>query len=168
MEKQNKMQKIEIEKIVLNCGATGNELEKSFKLLKMITGQKPMKTASKKRIPSLGVRPGLEIGCMVTIRGKKAGELLKRILVAVENTISRKKIKENHFSFGVDEYIEVPGLEFQRDIGIIGFNVTVVFSRKGKRVNRRKIKKNKISKKQTVSEQEIIDFMKEKFNMEVK
>ena len=73
MTEENKMRNIEIEKIVLNCGATEDKLEKSTKLLNIITGKKIKQTASVKRIPSFGVRPGLKTGCMVTLRNIKDG-----------------------------------------------------------------------------------------------
>jgi len=165
----NIMQNPEIERVILSCGGVGDKLEKSVKLLEVLSDKrKIMKTKSNKRIPSLGVRPGLELGCMVTLRGQAARSLLKRLLAAVNNTISNGKIKENHFSFGIKEYIEIPGVEFIRDVGIQGLNVTVVFSRKGKRVAIRKIKQAKVPKKQYVSAEEIIDYMKKNFNMEIK
>ena len=39
-KKQNPMRKIKLEKIVLSCGATGPNLEKSQKLLEMLSGKK--------------------------------------------------------------------------------------------------------------------------------
>ncbi len=165
--KQNLMLEIEIEKVVLSCGAIGDELEKSMKLLELLSNKKPIKTRAKKRIPSFNIRPGLEIGCMVTLRGKEGKEILKKLLASVDNSLKRKKIRENHFSFGIPEYIEIPGMEFQRDIGIIGLNVTVVFSRKGKRVEKRKIKTAKLPKKQKVSQEEIVEYMKKNYNLEV-
>jgi len=71
--KQNPMREIKIEKVVLSIGGTANDLEKGFKLLGLITGKKPAKMRSKKRIPSLGVRPGLEVGTVITLR-KEAEE----------------------------------------------------------------------------------------------
>ena len=78
--KENLMRKVKIEKLVLNVGGIGENLEKGFKLLKFLTGRKPKKTKSKKRIPSLGVKPGLEVGAVVTIR-KDIDDLLKKFLV---------------------------------------------------------------------------------------
>ena len=160
--KENPMRKVKIEKVVLGVGGTAENLEKGFKLLKLLTGKKPTKTKSKRRIPSLGVRPGLEIGAIVTIR-KDIETLLKRLLIAVDNTLKKKQVSENNFSFGVKEYIEIPGIEYQRDIGIIGFDVTIVFKRTGRRVKLRKIKRGKLSKKQIITKEEIIKFMEENF-----
>jgi len=162
MTKENIMREIKIEKIVLNIGGIGDNLEKGFKLLEILTGKKPAKTKSKKRIPSLGVRPGLEVGTVVTIR-KNPEEFLKKMLITIGNTLKKKQIGNNNFSFGIKEYIEIPGAEYQRDIGIIGFDVTVVFKRAGKRVGLKKIKKGKIPKRQIIPKEEIIKFMEEKF-----
>ena len=163
--KENLMREIKIEKVVLNIGGTGEDLEKGFKLLKILTGRKPAKKKSQKRIPSLGVRPNLEVGVMVTIR-QNMREFLRKMLIAIDNQLTKKQISENNFSFGIKEYIEIPGIEYQRDIGIMGFDVTVVFKRTGKRVKLKKIKRGKIPKKQAISRREIIKFMEENFQTE--
>ncbi len=161
----NKMREIKIEKIVLSVGGTAEELEKGFKLLEFLTGKKPAKTRSKKRIPTLGVRPKLEVGAVVTLR-KNFEELLKKLLISIDNTLKKKQVSENNFSFGIKEYIEIPDIEYQRDIGIRGFDVTVAFKRNGRRVKLRKTKKGKIPKRQAITKEEIIKFMEEKFQTE--
>lgn len=156
------MRKIKIEKIVFGVGGIADALEKGVKLLELVTKRKPAKMKSRKRIPSLGIRPGLEVGAVVTIR-KDPEEILTKMLSAIDNVLTKKQISENNFSFGVKEYIEVPGVEYQRELGIMGFDVTVVFKRTGKRVKIRKIKKGKIPKRQKISKEEIIKFMENKF-----
>ena len=163
----NVMREVKIDKVVLSVGATGEELEKGVRLLKYLTGRKPAKMKSRKRIPSLNVRPGLEVGAVVTIR-KNPEEVLKRMLSAVENKIKKKQVSENNFSFGIKEYIEIPRVEFQRDIGIRGLDVTVVFKRAGRRVRMKKIKAGKIPARQTISREEIIKFMEENFKTKFK
>jgi len=158
----NPMRKIEIEKIVLSIGGTGEELEKGFRLLKILTGRTPAKMQTRKRIPSLGVRPKLEVGAVVTIR-KNPEETLRKMLSALDNTLKKSQISENNFSFGIKEYIEIPGTEYQRDIGIRGLDVTVTFKRAGRRVKLKKIKKGKIPKRQAITSEEIIKFMEENF-----
>nr|AJS12744.1 50S ribosomal protein L5P [uncultured archaeon] len=163
----NPMRKIRIEKVVLSVGGIGEELEKGYRLLEMLTNRKPAKMRSTKRIPTFGVRPKLEIGAVVTIR-KNPQDVLKRMLSAIENKLRKKQISDNNFSFGIKEYIEIPGVEYQRDIGIRGFDVTVVFKRAGRRVKLRKIKMGKVSRKQIISPEEIIKFMEEQFKTEFK
>ena len=163
----NPMRKIRIEKVVLSVGGIGEELEKGYRLLEMLTNRKPAKMRSTKRIPTFGVRPKLEIGAVVTIR-KNPQDVLKRMLSAIENKLRKKQISDNNFSFGIKEYIEIPGVEYQRDIGIRWFDVTVVFKRAGRRVKLRKIKMGKVSRKQIISPEEIIKFMEEQFKTEFK
>ncbi len=165
--KENLMREIKIEKVVLSVGGIGEYLERGVRLLKFLTERKPAKTKSKKRIPTLGVRPGLEIGTVVTIR-KNPEKILKRFLGAIDNILKRKQISENNFSFGIKEYIEIPGLEYQRDIGIMGLDITVAFKRSGRRVKLKKIKKGRFPRKQMISKEEIIKFMEDHFGTQFK
>ncbi len=166
MEKKNNiMREIKIEKVVLSVGGIAEELEKGVELLKIVTGRKVAKMKSNKRIPSLNVRPNLEVGGVVTIR-KDLKTFLWRMLETVDNILKKKQVSENNFSFGIKEYIEIPGMEYHRELGIRGFDVTVVFKRAGRRVKLKKIKKGKIPKKQIISKEEIIKFMEETFKTE--
>ena len=167
--KKNIMREIEIEKMVINCGGTDEKLEKSIQLLKMISeGRKIYQISSTRRIPAFGISPGKKGGCKVTIRDKdKIIDLLKRFFAATDNELSGKKIVENQFNFGLNEYIEVPGLEYNRDIGILGFEVSVVFKRKGKRVKIKKIKQGNYPKKQNVTREEIIEFLTKHVGVEI-
>ncbi|MCW8965932.1 MAG: 50S ribosomal protein L5 [Candidatus Pacearchaeota archaeon] len=164
-KQNNKMREIKIEKVVLNIGGVAEELEKGVKLLEILVPErKPARTRSRKRIPSLGVRPNLEVGTVVTLRSGME-DFLKKIFVAIDGVIKKKQVSENNFSFGVKEYIEIPGMEYQRDIGIMGFDVTVVFKRAGRRVRLKKIKRGKIPKRQVITREEIIKFMEENFQV---
>jgi large subunit ribosomal protein L5 len=166
-KKQNPMREIFIEKITLSCGGIKDELEKQKKLLGKISGKKVSVRITRKRIPSFNIRPTMEVGVMVTLRGKGGEEVLSRLLSAVENQISKKQITDNHFSFGIKEYIEIPGEKYDREIGMMGLKVTVVFARKGKRVARKKIKRGKLPLKQVVKKQEIIEFMEKNYGSEI-
>jgi len=165
MKTENPTRKIRIEKVVLSVGGTAEQLEKGIKLLKLITGKTPARMKSHKRIPAFGVRPKLEVGAVVTMR-QDVNKVLKRMLTAIDNKLRKKQMSENNFSFGIKEYIEIPGMEYQRDIGIMGLDVTVVFKRAGRRVKLRKIKPGKIPARQKISKQEIIKFMEENFQTE--
>lgn len=164
---ENVMRKIKLEKVVLSCGATGPDLEKAKKLLEILTNRKAQKIASSKRIPDFGVRPGLEVGTRVTLRGIEAAEILKRLLSAIDNALKKRQIIRNTFSFGIHEYIEIPGIEYQREIGIRGLNVTATFIRAGVRVKQKRLKSGKLPQRQHVTKEEIIDFMKQNFGTEI-
>src|SRR3990167_10739186 len=98
--KSNPMRNFEIVKIVLSCGAVDKELEKSKKLLTIISGGKPhiTKSGPRTRIPDFKVTPGMELGARITLRNNFS-EFLKRFLVAIGNTLKKKKIKDNKFLF---------------------------------------------------------------------
>jgi len=85
------------------------------------------------------------------------------MLTAENNTLRKSQVSENTFSFGVKEYIEIPGVEYQRDIGIRGFDVTVTFKKAGRRVKLKRVKRGKLPQKQRVSGEEIIKFMEDNF-----
>jgi ribosomal protein L5 len=165
MSSPNIMQSPFISKVVLSAGAVDKELLKAQKLLELLTKKKAqiIKTGPQRRIPELGVKPNMELGTRVTLRDKEAVAILKRLLGAIDNTLSERQIAENHFSFGIKEYIDIPDMEYYRDIGIRGFNVTVVFERAGVRVKNKKIKRGSLPRKQHISPQEIKSFMEETF-----
>ena len=129
----------------------------------MISKKKAQVLTSAKRIPDFGVRPGLEVGTRVTLRNQEALDVLKQLLGALNNTLYESQVSDNHFSFGIKEYIEIPDIEYQREIGIRGLNITVVFARKGLRVKRKKIKQGHVAKKQSISVEEITKFMEANF-----
>lgn len=166
----NLMKEIRIEKVTLNVGAGKDQtrLEKGMLLLKNITGVNPVKTFTNKRIPSWGLRPGLPIGCKLTLRKKKAEEILLRLLDAKDSKLSLHQFdKEGNIAFGIHEYIDIPGVKYDPQIGIMGLEVCVTLERPGFRIKRRKIMKRKLSNKHRIKKEEVIDFMKKKFNVNV-
>jgi len=160
------MRQVRIDRLVLNVGGVADKLEKGKILLEKLSDGRALKVKAKKRIPAWGVRPGLEVGVKVTLRGKKAEEKIKLLLGGVGNSLKEKQFQKNFVSFGIKEYIEIPGVEYIREVGIIGLEATIVFARAGKRVELKKIKRGKI-RRQDVSPKEIIELMKEKFKTKV-
>jgi large subunit ribosomal protein L5 len=164
--KENIMRTIKIERVVLNVGGVAEKLEKGGILLEKITGRKSVKIRARKRIPAWGVRPGLEVGVKVTLRGKEAEDRLKAFLGGVNNTLKERQFQKNFVSFGIKEYIEIHGLEYIREVGIMGFEVSVVFTRSGRRVGLRKVKRG-VVRRQDISPEEIIKFFEEKFGTKI-
>ncbi len=169
MEKQNPNQQIKIDKITINFGA-GKEpaqLKKGEKLLKTLTGKNPIQTLSKKRIPTWGLRLGLPIGCKVTIRGEEAKAQLKTFLAAKENMLVESQYQPGAVSFGIKEYVDVPGAKYDPEIGIVGFEVCVNLKKAGYRIERRHLKKSKMSPHHKITKQETIDFINKEFNVKI-
>ena len=162
----NPMREIKLDKVVLNIAGVADKLDKGVILLEAVSGKKAIRVKATKRIPTWNVRPGLEVGTKVTLRGTDALAMIKKLLPAIDNSLKEKQIQDNCFSFGIHEYIEIPGVEYIREVGIMGFEVTVVFARAGKVVEKKKVKRGK-SRRLTVSREEIEGFVIERFGTEI-
>jgi len=170
MSEEPKMKQIRIEKVTFNIGtgAPGDNLDKGVVLLNKITGAKTVKTKTVKRIPTWGLRPGLEIGCRVTLRGKKAHELLVQMLKGVNNALKASQFDNaGNLAFGIKEYLDVPGIEYDASIGIRGFEIAVTLERPGYRVKKRVLKKAPVGKHHRITKEEAILFMQKEFNVVV-
>ncbi|MFH1915893.1 MAG: 50S ribosomal protein L5 [Nanoarchaeota archaeon] len=166
----NPMRKIRIAKVTLNIGAGKDQtiLSKGVKLLEQITEVPPIKTVTQKRIAAWGLRPGLPIGCMTTLRKEPAKTLLSRLLKAKDSQLKESNFDDNgNVSFGIHEYIDIPQIKYDPEIGIIGFQVCVTLERPGYRIKRRKIMKRKIPLHHRISQQDAIEFMKQEFNIKL-
>jgi large subunit ribosomal protein L5 len=164
--KENIMRNIKLERVVLNIGGTGEKLDKGVILLEKVSEKKAIRVKATKRIPTWSVRPGLEVGTKVTLRGNDAINMIKKLLPSIDNTLKEKQIQDNFFSFGIPEYIEIPGMEYIREVGIMGFEVTVVFSRAGKSVEKKKVKRGK-ARRLTVTRKEIEGYLKSNFGTSI-
>ncbi len=166
----NPMKTIRIEKVTLNIGAgkDQNKLEKGRILLKHITGIEPVKTVTKKRIPTWGLRPGLAIGCKITLRKSDAKQLLVKLLEAKDKQLAESQFDNSgNISFGISEYIDIPGVKYDPKVGIIGLQVCVTLERPGFRVKKRSLGKAKIPKDHSIGKEEAMDFMKQEFAVSI-
>ncbi len=166
----NIMRTIRMEKITLNFGAgkENTKLEKGVKLLKKLTGIDPVKTVTMKRIPTWGLRPGLPIGCRLTLRRTHAHELLNRLVTAREHKLDARQFDNNgNVSFGVPEYIEVPGMKYDPELGILGFEVCVTLERPGFRIKKRRIRTQRVPHRHRITKEEAMTFMAKAYNVNV-
>ncbi len=166
----NPMTQPRIEKVTLNIGAGKDQtrLEKGIVVLKMITGIDPVKTVTTKRIPTWGLRPGLPIGCKLTLRKDKAQEVLKRLLEAKENKLQPTQFDElGNISFGIQEHIDIPGITYDPKIGVLGLQVCITLEKPGYRVKKRKLQPKKIPSKHAISKEEAITFMQTAFGITI-
>ncbi len=164
----NSMQKIKINKLVINIGTgSDQQLHASAKrLIEIITGRKPADEISRTRNPAFKIAKGQKIGAFVTVRGDDAKKLLVRLFDAVENKIKPESITENSLSFGIPEYIDISGVKYDPKVGMLGMNVNVSFKRNGLRIALKKIKQSRISKKhRKVTREQIIDYISKEFSV---
>lgn len=170
VQSQAPMKAIRVEKVVLNIGVgkAGEPHEKARRVLQELTGQKPSARSAKDSIRDFGIHKGEPIGVIVTLRKGRALEVLKRILAARDNKVSARSFDNNgNFSFGIKEHIEIPGIRYNPDIGIFGFDVSVVLSRPGKRISLRKRSRSKVGLVHRITKEEAIAFAGEQLGIEV-
>jgi len=163
------MDQIEIGKVVVNvgCGQVGEEVEKAKNLIEKITGRDAVKTESKDAAKTFGLREGLKIGAMTTLRGDEAREFLEKVFTAVDEIEASQFDERGNFAFGIGEYIDVSGVDYDADIGMMGFEVSVNLERPGFRVKRRDYKPSEIGEDHLVSHDEALDYVQEAFDVEV-
>ena len=164
LETDHPMRRVFIGKVVVNMavGESGERLAKAAKLLEELTGQKPSLRRAKRTIKEFGIKRGENIACIVTLRGQKAYEFLKRALEAVNYTIKESSIdKHGNFAFGISEHILLPGVKYDPEVGIFGFDVIVALERPGYRVARRRRKRSKIHPRHRVTPEEAKRFIEE-------
>ena len=166
----NKMKEIRVGKVTLNVGAgkSTEALDKGLKLLKNLTGIAPVKTFTSKRIPSWGLRPGLPIGCKLTLRRDKAKDILVRMLKAKNNMLKESQFdNEGNVAFGIHEYIDIPGAKYDPEIGVTGLEICITLERPGFRIKRRRIMRSNIPKKHRIMKAEAVEFMEKAFGIKV-
>lgn len=169
-EKENNMREITIDKVVVNIGigSAGDHLENAKVFLEKLTGRKTILTKSKVRNPTWGLRKGLNIGAKVTLRGDDATSFLKKSFEAEGNKLKESSFdKRGNFSFGVKEYIDFPGVKYDPQLGMLGFDVCVSLKRPGYRISKRKIQKSKLGKEHIITGEEAIDFVKNNFKVKI-
>jgi large subunit ribosomal protein L5 len=170
MKKGGKMRIISIQKAVINIGVgeAGEKLIKAEKVLNMLTKRKPVRTISTTTNRDLGIRKGMPIGCKVTLRGKEAEDFIKRAFWVKENRIADYSFDpEGNFSLGISDYTDFEGMKYDPEIGILGLDLCVTLTRPGRRIALRKIGKRKIPHVQRITKEEGMEFMKNKFKVEV-
>ena len=161
---------IRIDKITINigCGGDENAIERAKKLLAMLTSRKKSIVTLSKRRSTFGVAKGKPVGVKMTLRDKEAVEFLKLALGGVDNKLKKSQFdSEGNFSFGVKEYIELPGIKYSHDIGMMGFDVAVSLERAGFRIGRRRIQKIRIPSKHKIKTEESIEWAKKNFGVDI-
>ena len=129
-----------LKKIVVNMGVgkalqDKNRLQEAVDNLAKISGQKPQITRAKKAISSFRLREGNEIGCRVTLRGKRMYEFLDRLIsIALPRIRDFRGVNPKSFdghgnySLGLAEQMVFPEIDPDKVTFTQGMDVTFVTS----------------------------------------
>nr|YP_009500430.1 ribosomal protein L5 [Gracilariopsis heteroclada]AXE43592.1 ribosomal protein L5 [Gracilariopsis heteroclada] len=125
-------------KITINRGlgeAANNTkiIEKNINEIKLITGQKPKITKSRKAIAGFKIRENVPIGLMVTLRKDKMYDFLNKLInLALPRIRDFRGIKRENFdgrgnyNLGLKEQIIFPEIQYDDIDKIRGLNITIV------------------------------------------
>lgn len=132
------MQVPKLEKIVINMGVgdvkdNPKAIESAVNDLTLITGQKPIVTVAKKSVAAFKLREGMNIGCKITLRGKKMYDFAEKFFnIALPRVRDFRGVNANSFdgrgnySYGVKEQLIFPEIEYDKIDKVRGMDVTFV------------------------------------------
>ena len=167
---ESPMKKISLEKVVLNMGVgrSGESIEIAKKALDQISGKKSCARDAKETQRDWGVRKGEPIGVAVTIRGNDAKALLTRLFEAKGNQVNGRAFDNfGNYSFGIREHIDIPGVKYDPQIGILGLGISVTLTRPGYGIRKRSKHKARVGKSHIIKSQEAKDYLAKEFGVTV-
>ncbi len=131
-----------LEKITLNIGIGDGKddaklIDKALEDLTLISGQRAIKTKSKKAISGFKIREGMPLGVKVTLRNKIMYEFLDRLVnIAIPRIRDFRGLNKNsfdgngNFSMGIKEHVIFPEINFDKVDKVRGMNITICTSAK--------------------------------------
>jgi large subunit ribosomal protein L5 len=167
---ESKMKKISIAKVVLNMGVgkSGEPIEKAKRALKHISGQVPSPRYAKATQRDWGVHKGEPIGVAVTIRNEPAITLIKRLFAAKGNQINGTSFDNfGNLSFGIKEHIDIPGVKYDPQDGILGLDVSISLARPGFNIRFRSKHKASVGRTHIITSEDAKEFLIRDFGIEV-
>jgi large subunit ribosomal protein L5 len=136
--RKNRLSLPRLEKIIVNMGVgkalqEKNRIEMATEQLAQITGQKALVTKAKKAVSGFRLREGNEIGCKVTLRGRRMYEFLDRLIsIALPRIRDFRGVNPKSFdghgnySLGLAEQLVFPEIDPDKVNFAQGMDVTFV------------------------------------------
>jgi large subunit ribosomal protein L5 len=159
-----------VEKVVVHMGVgeSGQHLVDAEGILAQITGQKVIRTYSKRTLPAFSIKKNEPIGCKVTLRSESAETFLSIALEILERKLRLSQFDKNgNVAFGIEEHTDFPGMRYDPNIGIFGMDINVVVKRPGYRISKRKIARGKVPTSHRITKDDTVAFFKERYSVEV-
>ena len=140
--RKNRLSLPRLEKIVVNMGVGANiqekgRLEEAVEQLGRIAGQRPVITRAKKSVSGFRLREGAEIGCKVTLRGKRMYEFLDRLV-----TLALPRVRDfrglnpksfdgrGNYTLGLAEQMVFPEIDADKVTKTQGMDITLATTAK--------------------------------------
>ena len=135
---KNPMQVPTLNKVVINIGM-GEVIQNTKAMdaavgdLALITGQRPVITRAKRSVATFKLREGMQIGCMVTLRGERMYQFLDKLINAAlprirdfQGVSAEAFDGRGNYTLGLREQLMFPEIDYDRIDKVRGMEVSIV------------------------------------------
>lgn len=134
----NSMQVPAINKVVVNIGMgeaiqNAKAMDAAVADLAAITGQRPVITRAKRSVAAFKLREGMQIGCMVTLRGDRMYQFLDKLMnVALPRLRDFQGVSpeafdgRGNYTLGLREQLVFPEIDYDKVDKVRGMEVSIV------------------------------------------
>ena len=135
---KNPMQVPAVNKVVINIGMgeaiqNAKAMDAAVSDLATITGQRPVITRAKRSVATFKLREGMQIGCMVTLRGDRMYQFLDKLMnVALPRLRDFQGVSADAFdgrgnyTLGLREQLVFPEIDYDKVDKVRGMEVSIV------------------------------------------
>ncbi|HZU66700.1 MAG TPA: 50S ribosomal protein L5 [Ktedonobacteraceae bacterium] len=135
---KNPMQVPAINKVVVNIGMgeaiqNAKAMDAAVSDLAAITGQRPVITRAKRSVAAFKLREGMQIGCMVTLRGDRMYQFLDKLMnVALPRLRDFQGVSpeafdgRGNYTLGLREQLVFPEIDYDKVDKVRGMEVSIV------------------------------------------
>ncbi|HLQ29614.1 MAG TPA: 50S ribosomal protein L5 [Ktedonobacteraceae bacterium] len=149
---KNPMQVPGVHKVVVNIGMgeviqNAKAMDAAVADLAAITGQRPVITRAKRSVAAFKLREGMQIGCMVTLRGDHMYQFLDKLLnVALPRLRDFQGVSpeafdgRGNYTLGLREQLVFPEIDYDKVDKVRGMEVSIVTTARTDEEGRRLLK----------------------------
>jgi large subunit ribosomal protein L5 len=135
---KNPMQIPAINKVVVNIGMgeaiqNAKAMDAAVADLSAITGQRPVITRARRSVAAFKLREGMQIGCMVTLRGDRMYQFLDKLMnVALPRLRDFQGVSpeafdgRGNYTLGLREQLVFPEIDYDKVDKVRGMEVSIV------------------------------------------
>lgn len=135
---KNPMQVPAVKKVVVNIGMgeaiqNAKAMDAAVGDLATITGQRPVITRAKRSVATFKLREGMQIGCMVTLRGERMFQFLDKLMnVALPRLRDFQGVSpeafdgHGNYTLGLREQLVFPEIDYDKVDKVRGMEVSIV------------------------------------------
>jgi len=149
---KNPMQVPTVHKVVVNIGMgeaiqNAKAMDAAVSDLAAITGQRPVITRAKRSVATFKLREGMQIGCMVTLRGDRMYYFLDKLMnVALPRLRDFQGVSpeafdgRGNYTLGLREQLVFPEIDYDKVDKVRGMEVSIVTTARTDEEGRRLLK----------------------------